>query len=114
MIRVVFMDGRDHPPADAPHSKAGHSIGHWDGDTLVVDTTHLSAATITNNGLSHGDNAHVVERFALSDDGQTLWATQVFDDPDTLKNKGARIMAWRYVPQEHVFPYECDPFTYQE
>jgi hypothetical protein len=44
----------------------GHSIGRWDGATLVVDTTHCRASTITNNGLDHGENVHFVERFWLS------------------------------------------------
>ena len=87
----------------------GHSIGRWDGAELVVDTTHLESATITNNGLSHGEQAHVVERFKLSADGQTLLSTQVFDDPETLDNTGARFIAWRKKPGEYIYPYDCDP-----
>ncbi len=108
-VRIVFMDGRGHPPADAPHSKTGHSIGHWEGDELVIDTTHLAAATITNNGLDHGDNVHMVERYKLSPDGKTLIATQWFEDPDTLENNGARIIKWTKQPGNYVFPYDCDP-----
>ena len=50
MARIVFMDGRKHLPATAPHTKVGDSIGRWEGDTLVVDTDHLEPSTITNNG----------------------------------------------------------------
>jgi hypothetical protein len=105
----VFLDGRAHPPADAPHTKSGHSIGHWEGDTLVVDTTHISSATFTNNGLNHSDNIHMVERFKMSPDGATLWATQVYDDPEIFAGLGARYMSWRKVPGEYLYPYECDP-----
>jgi hypothetical protein len=108
-VRIIFMDGRSHPPANAPHSKVGHSIGRWEGDTLVVDTTHLSASTITNNGLDHTDNVHVIERFMLADDGKTLISTQEFEDPDVLENRGARFIAWTRQPGQYVFPYECDP-----
>lgn len=109
MTRIVFMDGRPHPGADAPHSKTGHSIGKWEGDTLVVDTTHLEPATITNNGLNHSDKIHTIERFRLSDDKQALLSTMEFDDPEVLDNHGARFIAWKLVPNEHVYPYDCDP-----
>lgn len=108
VYRVIFLDGRGHPPADAPHTKAGHSIGRWEGDTLVVDTTHLEASTLTNNGLYHSDQIHVVERFKLSEDGQTLMATQEFEDPVTLENRGVRFIAWTK-GDDYIYPYECDP-----
>ena len=107
--RLIFMDGRGHPPADAPHSKMGHSIGHWEGDELVVDTTHISASTITNNGLDHSDQIHMVERYRLSPDGKRLIATQWFEDPATLDNNGARFIQWSKQPGQYVYPYECDP-----
>lgn len=106
--RVIFLDGRGHPPEDAPHSKAGHSIGHWEGDVLVVDTTHLERSTLTNNGLFHSDQLHVVERFRLSEDGQTLLATQEYEDPEALENRGVRFIAWTK-GDDYIYPYECDP-----
>ena len=109
MVRIVFMDGRGHLPASAPHTKVGDSIGHWEGDTLVVDTDHLEPSTITNNGLSHSENAHVIERFRLSPDGGRLLSTQEFEDPQTLDNRGARFIAWTKKPGEHIEPYDCDP-----
>lgn len=107
MFRLVFTDGRA-VPHDAPHSKTGYSTGRWEDDMLVVETTRLSASTITNNGLDHSDHVHVIERFTIGDDGR-LYATQEFEDPDVLENRGARVMAWTRVPGQHVFPYECDP-----
>ena len=107
--RVVFLDGRDHPPAQAPHSKLGHSIGWWEGDELVIDTTHISSSTLTNNGLDHSDGVHFVERYKLSEDGRSLKGTQWFDDPATLNNSGVRYMEWSARPGEYVGPYECDP-----
>ena len=109
LYRIIFMDGRGHPPADAPHSKSGHSIGHWEGDTLVVDTTHIESGTFMNNGLTHSDNIHMVERFRMSPDGNTLWATQVYDDPKVFSGLAARYMAWRRDPTGYIYPYECDP-----
>ncbi|OYW46527.1 MAG: hypothetical protein B7Z08_06915 [Sphingomonadales bacterium 32-68-7] len=108
-VRLIFMDGRGHPPADAPHTKMGHSIGRWDGDELVVDTTHIAASTITNNGLDHSDAIHMVERYKLSADGTALLATQWFSDPAVLENTGARFIRWDKRAGQYVLPYECDP-----
>jgi len=109
MARVVFLDGRGHLPADAPDSKVGDSVGRWDGNILVVDTTHLEPATITNNGLFHSNRIHVIERFKLSADGRTLYATQEFEDPQTLENRGVRFLAWEKREGRYIYPYDCDP-----
>ncbi|MGH8258486.1 MAG: hypothetical protein ACREUG_02210 [Steroidobacteraceae bacterium] len=108
MVRIIFMDGRT-PPAGVPDTKVGYSVGHWDGSTLVVETTHLEPATITNNGLDHSDRVRVLERFKLGADGKTLLSTQEFDDPEVLDAPGARFIAWRRKPGRFVPPYDCDP-----
>ena len=107
-VRLVFTDGRRHLPADAPHSKMGHSIGWWEGEGLVVDTTHLAASTITNNGLDYSENVHMVERYRLTDGGKALEASQWFEDAETLENNGARYIRWER-GNDYVRPYECDP-----
>ena len=107
--RIIFMDGRPHPPKDAPHSNLGHSVGRWEGRDLVIETTHLLPSTITNNGLDHSENAIFVERYRLSDDGKTLEGTQWFTDPETVNNNGARYMKWNAQPGNYVYPYNCDP-----
>jgi hypothetical protein len=109
MARVIFTDGRKHLPDGAPVTKTGDSIGYWEGDTLVVDTVHVKEATITNNGLSHSDKVHVIERFKLSADGKKLLATQEFEDPEMLLNKGVRFITWNRVEGDHVHAYDCDP-----
>ena len=109
MTRVIFTDGRGHLPADGPHTKTGDSIGHWEGDTLVVETTHLKESTITNNGLDHSRKLKLIERFRLSADGKRLLSTQEFEDPEVLDNRGARFITWDRVPGDHVHAYDCDP-----
>ena len=108
-VRVVFLDGRPHSPADAPHTKVGHSVGRWEGSTLVVDTTHISESTIANNGLDHSDNVHMVERYKLSADGTRLMATQWFHDPEVIENDGGRFIQWVKHEGQYINPYECDP-----
>jgi hypothetical protein len=109
LYRVVFLDGRDHPPATAPHSRSGHSVGRWEGDTLVVDTTHMTSGTFMNNGFDHSEELHMTERFRLSADGSTLWLTQVYEDPRVFEGLAARYMAFTRRPGEFVYPYDCDP-----
>ena len=108
MYRVVFLDGREPPPADAPHSKSGFSVGRWEGDTLHVETSHLSAGTFMNNGFNHSESLRMVERFRPSPDGSTLWLTQLYEDSETFAGLAARYMAWTQRPGEYIFPYECD------
>lgn len=108
-VRIIFTDGRPHLPANAPHTKVGDSIGHWEGDELVVDTTHLAPATITNNGLNHSAGLHMVERYKLSPDRKRLMATEWFEDPAVLDNNGARYIQWTAQPGNHVAGYDCDP-----
>jgi hypothetical protein len=108
-VRLIHTDGRGHLPANAPHTKVGDSIGHWEGETLVIDTDHLAASTITNNGLDHSDNIHMIERYRLSADGKRLEASQWFEDPETISNNGARYIAWDQQPGSYINPYECDP-----
>lgn len=108
LVRVIFMDGRPHPDADYPHTATGHSVGHWEDDVLVVDTTHLHEATIVDNGLNHSEQVHVIERFRLSDDGMFLHMTQEFDDPEVLLKRAGRYVVYAREPGE-VHPYNCDP-----
>lgn len=110
MARVIFTDGRKHLPVDGPHTKTGDSIAHWDGDMLVVETTHLKESTLTNNGLDHSRNVKVIERFKISADRKQLLSTQEFEDPEVLDNRGARFISWdRGVEGDHVHAYDCDP-----
>jgi hypothetical protein len=82
-VRRVFTDGRGHP-ADLDPTYNGHSIGHWEGDTLVIDTVGLGHKTpLGFNRLQHGPNLHVVERIRLTAP-DTLEDRMTLTDPDVL------------------------------
>lgn len=106
LVRVVFMNETEHP-ADWPHSQTGHSIGHWEGDTLVVDTRSLSSGTLFNNGVDHSEEIHLIERFRLADP-DTLVITQQFEDPASFEGTAGRVMTFNR-GDDHVYPYDCDP-----
>ena len=73
--RTIYMDGRPHLP---PHIRQwlGHSIGHWDGDTLVVDTTNFSAGT---SFYGASENLHLVERYTRAAPDLVMYEVTVED-----------------------------------
>ncbi len=77
--RTIWMDGRPHPPADAPHSFVGFSTGKYEGDKLVVETSHMKASWIRRNGLAISDQATMVEYYLRHDD--TLTIVTIVNDP---------------------------------
>jgi hypothetical protein len=82
LVRTVDMLGNSHPANPVP-SRSGHSIGHWDGDVLVVDTTGFLPGRIAGN-LPHSAQLHVMERFYLERDWQdriVLHRDYVAEDP---------------------------------
>jgi hypothetical protein len=81
--RVVPTDGRPHDP-DADLMPLGDSVGHWEGDTLVIDVTHISPNTwIDARGSFHDANLHVIEQ--LTRKGNTITYSQTIEDPTLLE-----------------------------
>src|SRR5690242_14740580 len=83
--RTVYLNMKDHPQNIKP-TRAGHSIGRWDGDTLVVDTVGFSPGYL-NTPVRNSDKLHVVERFTLDPKKMSLARSYVADDPVYLKGK---------------------------
>jgi cyclase len=77
--RVIWMDGRPHPPAYAPHTWMGFSTGQFVGNALMVITTHLKQGWLRRNGLPESDQATLVEFFVRHGDHITY--TSVITDP---------------------------------
>ena len=122
--RTVYMDGRGHPENGA-RTNQGHSIGRWEDDVLVVDTTHFEDHLIGNNPLityiqaiPSGAQKHVVERYQLSEDGTRLMIDFVVEDPEYLAEPFTAHMEWDYAPALELMRFGCDPeearrFTFQ-
>ena len=77
--RPVFMDGRPHPPAWAPHSWTGFSTGEWIGNTLKITTTHLKDGFLRRGGPQTTDMYTMTEFITRHDDILTI--VTVIDDP---------------------------------
>jgi hypothetical protein len=91
-IRQIWTDGREHPK-DFGHNWMGHSIGHWEGDTLVTDTIGLNDLTwLDKAGHVHSDQLHLIERLRRVEPGK-LRLDITFDDPKTFTKQWT---AFRY------------------
>ena len=97
LTRMVQMNRTAHPPNIKP-SRAGHSIGRWDGDTLVVDTVGFLPGSLAGN-LPHSNKLHVVERFTLNPTTLELTRGIVAEDPDYFVDK--------YVDTDSVLPADA-------
>ena len=105
--RIIYMDGRPHPK-DLEPSYYGHSIGRWEGDTLVVDTVGFNEKFwMDRTGAPHTLQLHFVERFTRTDH-DTLKYEVTVDDP------GAYTATWspdpftmRWQPGQELFEYVC-------
>jgi hypothetical protein len=97
MVRRVYMTDK-HTANPKPQS-FGESIGHYEGDTLVVDTIGLSTKNnfIDNWRTPHTEKEHAVERFTISPDGKTLTAVVMVEDPDTFNEPIHMKQTWHKV-----------------
>ena len=108
-VRTVYMDGREHPDPSERFA-TGHSIGWWEGDTLVVDTRnfedHRSPYQI---GVPSGGQKHVVERYRLNGDGARIDLQFTLDDPEYLAEPMVHSRQLNYSPHMRMYPGACDP-----
>jgi cyclase len=105
--RVIWMDGRPHPPEFAPHTWQGFSTGRWEGNVLVVETTHLKAGWIRRNGLALSDLAHMTERFIRH--GDLLTHVYIIEDPVYLSEPLIKTNGFRLTADTTMAPYPCQP-----
>jgi Family of unknown function (DUF6152) len=85
--RTIYMNAKDHP-ANIKPSRTGHSIGRWEGDTLMVDTVGFAPGYL-NTPVPNSDKLHVVERFTLDPAKISLTRSYSADDPVYLKGQYA-------------------------
>jgi len=106
--RIVYMDGRPHPDA-SERTHEGHSIGRWEGDTLVVDTRNFADhRSPYQNGIPSGAQKHVVERYRLNDDGTTMSVEFVLEDPEYIAEPMEYSWTLTYTPDADMSPFNCD------
>ena len=104
--RQIFMDGRKHPDDPDP-TWYGHSIGSWDGDTLVVDTVgYNDKFWFDFAGHPHSEKLHTIERYTRTDSATLVIATTI-DDPVMYTKKFTVTFTARAQPNGELTEYIC-------
>ena len=94
--RTIWMDGRPHPPAWAPHTWMGFSTGKWEGNMLTVTTTHIKQGWHRRNGLPSSDEITLIEHFIRH--GDQLTHISVVQDPIYLAEPLIKSENFNYIP----------------
>jgi hypothetical protein len=105
--RVIWMDGREHPPEYAQHTSMGFSTGEWNGHILTVKTTHLKEGWLRRNGVARSDMATMTEHFSRHDDFLT-WTT-IVDDPIYFDEPFVRNRDYELSSNGLLGSYPCEP-----
>lgn len=106
--RTIWMDGREHPDEYHPHTWGGFSTGRWEGNTLIVYTTHLKQGWLRRNGVFISDEAVHHERFIQHEDGLMTHVSMVVD-PVYLTEPFIRTNGYRIAARGQMQPYPCRP-----
>jgi hypothetical protein len=115
-VRIIPLDGRPHLGANV-RQLAGDARGHWEGETLVVDTTNFTNATnfrgspsTTRQDIFASDGLHVVERFTR-EDADTIRYQFTVTDPKTWTSSWAGEMSIRRFDGP-IYEYACHEGNY--
>lgn len=110
--RTVHLNVAQHP-ADITPSRAGHSIGRWEDDVLVVDTVGFEPGILSADGrLPHSDRLHVIERFSLDPGGRSLTRRWVAEDASYFEGEytGRDVVHISDVPYQKT---PCEDLSYK-
>jgi hypothetical protein len=112
-LRVVYLDGRPHTDPDiAVRSFNGESIGRWEGDTLVIDTTNFVPDhhwVHDRLGIPASDALHIVERIRMLDAGKRLEIEFTLTDPKSWVGDWKMVKHWNRVDDRDIAEVECLP-----
>jgi hypothetical protein len=109
--RTVYMDGRTHPKNLTP-SYYGHSIGWWDGDTLIIESTGFNESFwMDRQGLPHTEKLRTLERFTRTD-AATIKYELTVDDPGAYTKTWKSGMDLRWEKGTELFEYVCQQGNY--
>ena len=105
-VRLIHMDSAP-GVRPAEHSLMGYSTGHWDGETLAVETTNMQANVLDGHGTPHSADIHILERFTPTPDGSRLNYGVTITDPNTFTEPFHVERYWIWRPEIVVGRYAC-------
>jgi hypothetical protein len=104
-MRRIYTDGRKHPEDPDP-TFGGHSIGHWEGDTLVVDSVAFIPESLLAPGVGHSDQMHIIERIhRVAND--FLEIQQTIEDPKVLTEPSVAVHRYKLHKEWDLKEYNC-------
>jgi hypothetical protein len=103
--RPIYMDGRPHPPEWAPHTWAGFSTGTYDGNMLVITTTHVRESYIRANTALFSEKAKFTEYLMLDDDLMTV--TTLLEDPVYMEEPHLQSISYRRNLHQELPYFPC-------
>jgi hypothetical protein len=106
-VRTIYMNNSPSPESSAL-SALGFSKGHWDGDTLVVETTRLEPERLDNHGTPFSEDLHLLEQFIPSVDGSRLEYILTMTDPQNFSAPFSVRRNWEWRPEVVVGTYNCE------
>jgi len=110
-FRQIFLDGRDYSNPDTViYSYNGESIGHWEGDTLVVNTRYIETYNhYIDTGIPISEQFRMQERMRLLDDGEVLEIEHIMTDPQNWVGEWRNTKRWLRVDYTDINEVECLP-----
>jgi hypothetical protein len=103
---VVPIDGRPHGKGIA--TWFGDSVGHWEGDTLVIDTVNFNGKTrLDTIGHPHSEQLHLTQRFSRPDFGHISYEV-IVDDPKTFTKPWSNVRTLTLRPDREIMEYSCE------
>jgi hypothetical protein len=103
--RQIFLDGRDLPKDPNP-AWMGYSVGHWEGDTVVVESTGYNDRTWLERGYPHTESLRITERFHRGDFGH-LSVDAMYNDPEAYQKSWTAKTDWGYFTDTNLLEYVC-------
>ena len=104
VVRRIRMESETDSMASSPY---GHSIGRWDGDTLVVTTADIDWPWFDQSGVPQSAELRLTERFTTSGDGRYLDYSLEASDPAVFTEAVLLEKRWAWIPGEELKPYNC-------
>jgi hypothetical protein len=105
-VRRIYMDRPQMKIDDVPPGYYGRSVGHWDGDTLVVDTVGIKE-TVQYQRMPHSDQMHITERMRMVSP-EILHDQITIEDPVVLDKPYTYTLAFRRMPNYEMVEFVCD------
>jgi len=106
-VRRVYMDRPQAKLEDVPPGYYGRSVGHWDGNILVVDTIGIKSSASGYRGMPHSEQMHITERFNLIQPDY-LQDQVTIEDPVVLEKPVTYTLAYKRMPDYEMVEFVCD------